>query len=151
MSITIPDPVTGEPVEVFIRLANGYMDAICRATDQAAWEAACIAYNLADADGNLRDGVHVDVLGPVVITPGTYDADGAEITPPTFDERYHVNLRVAEDRDWQAVCIAWMQHGDADPEINRDEVALVYSGVSLIDPDTIHTPVRVWLPAPSPD
>lgn len=145
MSMTIPHPETGVPVEVFIRLENGFMDAICRAADQATWEAACIAYNLADEDGTLREGVHVDVIGPVVIAPGTYDEAGAEITPPTYDERYHVNLRVAEERDWQPVCIAWMQHGSADPEVNRDEVALVFGGVSLIDPDTINTPARVWL------
>lgn len=36
------------------------------------------------------------VVGPVVIDPGTYDEEGAEITPPVIDNRFHVNLRCTE-------------------------------------------------------
>lgn len=35
--------------------------------------------------------VRVDEIGPVVKTPGTYDDDGTEITPPAIVGGHHVN------------------------------------------------------------
>ena len=35
----------------------------------------------------------LDRIGPVVTTPGVYDEDGAEITPPVINPAYHANLR----------------------------------------------------------
>lgn len=39
------------------------------------------------------DGWALDVIGPVVTTPGTYDVDGNEITAPVIDQACHANLR----------------------------------------------------------
>jgi len=33
------------------------------------------------------------LIGPVVTTPGTYDAEGNEISAPVIDLRFHANLR----------------------------------------------------------
>ena len=33
----------------------------------------------------------IDELGPVQTLPGTYDADGVELTPPAYDNNHHVN------------------------------------------------------------
>jgi len=39
----------------------------------------------------------------------------------------------------------WTRYGEPDAQTNTDEVGVVLSAVSLIDPDTIHTPTRIWL------
>lgn len=49
-----------------------------------------------DENGNVHFGnrVHaVDMVGAIVDTPGEYDEDGNEITPPTFVTGHHVNIR----------------------------------------------------------
>ena len=33
----------------------------------------------------------IDEVGPVQTLPGTYDEGGVELTPPTYDNRHHVN------------------------------------------------------------
>lgn len=35
----------------------------------------------------------IDEIGPVQTLPGTYDEEGVELTPPTYDTRYHVNFQ----------------------------------------------------------
>lgn len=37
-----------------------------------------------------------DPIGPIVSTPGIYDEDGNEVTPPVIDDRFHANLRCTE-------------------------------------------------------
>jgi len=41
------------------------------------------------------DGWALDVIGPVVTSPGEYDEDGTEIVAPVVDGRFHANLRLA--------------------------------------------------------
>lgn len=145
MSTTIPHPETGEPVEIFARISNGYVDALCRAAYKSAWDAAALANGLTDEDGNPVPGVSIDIIGPVMTVPGVYDEDGKEVSAPQFDDRYHVNLRVAEDRAWLPIMLAWMQNGNDDAVPNKDEETRTLARVSLIDPDSIKTPTRVWL------
>lgn len=145
MSMTIINPQTGLPTEVFVRAVDGgYIDAICRAETQAAWEAAAEANHLT-VDGVPIDGANINVIGPVVVTPAILDAQGNTLVPPVLDERYHVNLRLRDDLNWQAVALAWMAYGVPDPDQNAAEVAQELSQVSLIDPDTISSPSQVWL------
>lgn len=65
-----------------------------------------------------------DHIGAVITTPGTYDDEGNEVTPPVVDSRYHVNLLVR----------------DTDPERPN---AAAYSGaahvlgVAEVDGDTL--------------
>jgi hypothetical protein len=83
-----------------------------------------------------------------MLTPGEYDEEGNEITPPTFDTRHHVNMRLtgaaAEASKWQPWAVEWTTNGTPDPATNASEDARVLSDVALIDPDTIRSPVRVW-------
>jgi hypothetical protein len=41
--------------------------------------------------------------------------------------------------------MAWSLGGEDDTQINAQEVGKVMQGVSLIDPETIVTPTRIWL------
>lgn len=62
----------------------------------------------------------LSIIGPVVTTPGEYDDEGEEITPPVIDARFHANLRCSE-------AIAAL----VPPEV-------------IVNPDP-DNPVRVWL------
>lgn len=145
MATTIPHPETGEPVELFVRInADGYVDALCRAAYKSAWDQAALANGLTK-DGEPVAGVNIDVIGPVTVTPAVIDENtGAEITPADIDNRYHVNLRLAPEVNWFPIAYAWMTNGNDDAEPNKDEETRTLARVSLIDPDTISTPTRVW-------
>lgn len=144
MSTTITHPETGEPVEVFVRIADGYVDVMCRAAYRKAWTDAATANKLIDADGNPAPGVSIDEIGDVIVTPATYDEDGKELTPAVIDNRFHVNFRIAEHLAWQPIALAWMSQGNDDAVANKDEETRTLAKVSLIDPDTVKTPARVW-------
>lgn len=144
MSTTIIHPETNEPVEVFVRIADGYVDVMCRAAYKSAWTAAATANKLLDAEGNPVPGVSIDEIGDMIVTPATYDEEGNEITPAEFDNRFHVNFRIAEHLNWQPIALAWMEHGNDDAAPNKDEETRTLAKVSLIDPDTVKTPARVW-------
>ena len=162
-----------DPIYVLVRFSNGMLDAIVRATDKATFEAAALWAGLryevqetitdpetgettTQGTGEIKTarGVNLDHLGPVIITPGTYDEEGNELTAPVVDNRHHVNIRIAEPalslRDkygvlvWEKWAMAWSIGGNPDPQINAHEEAVVLEGVSLIDPDSISTPTRVW-------
>jgi hypothetical protein len=144
MSITIPHPETGEPVEVFVRIADSYVDVMCRAAYKSAWTAAATANGLIDADGNPVPGVNIDEIGDMIVTPATYDEFGNELTPAEIDHRFHVNFRIAEHLAWQPIALAWMLNGNDDAVPNKEEETRTLAKVSLIDPDTVKTPARVW-------
>lgn len=151
MSITVPHPETGEPVEVFVRESNGYIDAICRADTKEAFEAAALEQNLLAEDGGVLrpvEGANIDRIGPVVLTPAVLDEAGEVVTPAVIDERYHVNLRLRPDLTWRELAIEWALNGEPDDQINKAEEARVLASVALIDPDTISTPERVWAVTP---
>lgn len=162
------------PLIAFVAVSGGYVDAVVRATDLAAFEAAAkvaellyeITETVTDPDTGettqqgtgewaVAKGVNIDHIGPVEITPGTYDADGNEITAPVMDTRHHVNVRLgppATDRvdaqgnlKWHKWALAWTQTGTDDTQVNASEQAKVLMDVALIDPETINTPSRAWL------
>lgn len=47
----------------------------------------------------------VDEVGSVQTLPGAYGEDGFELTPPTFDTRYHVNFRGEPPLEWDQYLI----------------------------------------------
>lgn len=159
MSTVIQD-AQGNEVEVYVRIAGGFVDAIIRAPNRDTFDAAARARGLYYQDDagewNLSSGVHLDHLGPVMLTPGTYDADGNELTAPVFDKRHHVNMRIAppalyrlEDdgsglQRWEVTALLWTQNGTPVEQVNADEVALALYDVELIDPTTIRSPSRIW-------
>lgn len=100
-----------------------FIDLFLRAETEAALIAALPFARGPDEDGQpiwlgSGDGYALDLIGPMVTTEGTYDGDGAELTPPVIDQRFHANLR----------CSA-------------EVAALVPIGLS-VEPDS---PRRVWL------
>ena len=159
MSMTVQDQ-DGNDVEIYARQSGGYIDTIVRADTREAFETAALARNILvqNDEGNISPskGVYIDHIGPVMLTAGTYDAEGNELTAPTFDTRHHVNMRIGEpslsvmDADipelpsWVVTGITWTLNGTPDPEVNAEESANVLMSVALIDPDTIRSPSRVW-------
>lgn len=153
-----------EEVIVFLSDSGGMIDAIVRANTQQDFETAALSFGIyrevVDAEANTthlvtNPGVNVSEMGPVVITEGQYDEEGNEITAPVMDNRYHVNLRIAGEalkvidanglERWKNMGIAWTQMGTPDNTPNKNEQAVILQNVSLIDPETISTPKRVWL------
>lgn len=59
-------------------------------------EAAFVASWPTLAANALPRNWDADHVGSVTTTPGTYDEDGNEVTPPVVDGRYHVNLLVRD-------------------------------------------------------
>ncbi|WEX10275.1 hypothetical protein [Chelativorans sp. AA-79] len=78
------------------------IDLHLRAGNAGALASACPFLRGEDENGERiwltsGEGFSLDIIGPVVITPGEYDEDGTEITPPVLDERFHVNLRCTDE------------------------------------------------------
>ena len=42
----------------------------------------------------------IDEIGAIATTPGTYDEEGVELTPPVWDNRHHVNYQGAPIASW---------------------------------------------------
>lgn len=164
MIIVAPD---GTEVECFVAEHNGMIDALLRADTEEVWTAAAISAEILEyatarkADGSTETflrpvkGNNIGVLGPVIITPGEYDEEGNELVAPVMDNRYHVNLRVAEPAlskvndggypKWKETVLAWMNFGVDDTTSNKNEVGKKLSAVTLIDPTSIQTPAQKWL------
>jgi len=47
-----------------------------------------------DVLANTGRGFALDYVGKIVITPGTYDEEGVELTAPEFTDEVHANLRI---------------------------------------------------------
>lgn len=93
------------------------IDLCLRAGNAGAFASACPFLR---GDGQWLtsgDGFSLDVIGSVITTPGSYDDEGAELTPPVLDNRFHANLRCTE------------------------EIAAMVSETFVINPTT---PMRVW-------
>lgn len=162
------------PLIAYVAVSGGFVDAQVRATDLAAFEAAAkLAGLLYEVTETVTDpetgeateqgtgvwvparGVHIDHLGPVVISPGTYAEDGTEIVPPGIDTRHHANIRLSPPATtntdengrllWHKWALEWTQNGTPDPQVNATEKARVLMDVALIDPETISSPARMWL------
>jgi hypothetical protein len=90
-----------------------------------------------------------------MLTPAVLDGDGNETTPAVFDTRHHVNFRLAPpaserldehgDPRWWQWALAWTMQGDNDTNPNAAEQAKILHDITLIDPDTISSPSRVFL------
>jgi hypothetical protein len=84
----------------------------------------------------------------IKLTPGTYDAEGNELTAPTFDARYHANIllgpRIVARGTWKEPLLNYYRFGALVGQKNAEEVAYAVGGVELIDPDTIRSPSNIW-------
>lgn len=151
------------PTMVFVRKNGNIIDATVRANTKISFEQAALYAELmteeTDEDGNTTlvpsSGVNLDYIGPVILQQGTYDEEGNVLTEPVIDDRFHVNIRLnkpatefVDDNGtlkWHKWATEWTQNGQPDTKVNSNEDARVLYDVALIDPDTISTPVRVWL------
>ena len=164
------------PLMVLVDYADGILDAIVRADTEAGFMAAAIYAQMffevttpvTDEDtGEVTQvgtgeyeqakGVSIDRIGRVQLTAGTYDADGEELTAPTYDERFHANIRLmgsALDQyndyggdkvlRWHKWAMAWTLGGADLTDLNAAETGKTLQGVSLIDRASIRSPSRVW-------
>jgi len=147
-----------DPTLIYAKASGPFIDCSIRCETRDDFLAAAVYAELMyqDADGAYQqaNGVQIDEVGPMVITPGTYDEEGNEVTPPVIDPRHHVNFRLSgsaltnEDEfgvlKWQKWAMAWTFGGSPDLDKNANEDALKLYGVSLIDPDTISSATRTW-------
>ena len=160
-------------VRVYATLEGGRLSCMARATDKATFDDQALAEGLkvyknpaipavidpetgeiitpeVPASGPLipAPGTTITELGPLVLTPGTYDEEGNELTPPVMDNRHHANFWLAPwlvDRGgWKTWGVKWTQNGQpVDP--NNTEEAIAYNGIELIDPITVSSPSNVLL------
>lgn len=77
------------------------IDLYLRAGNAGALASACPFLRGENEDGDRYwitsgDGWAFDPIGPIVTSPGTYDEEGEELTPPVIDNRFHANLRCTE-------------------------------------------------------
>lgn len=140
------------------------LDLMVWCADRKHFIDGMVAYGFAtlDKDGNLVPiaDVLIDEIGPVTKTPGVYDEDGKEITPPVIVDGHHVNIRVT-GKFAEQVTAGRPQEGTVFertavlsmiPElkwepINEKGVPGGYvgvHGVRLYDPAAVNLPIRVW-------
>ena len=146
-----------EETPVFATMSGGVLDCIVRCPNAATFDAIAESVGMlsrqTDEEGieQLVPGKDVNIsrMGPVVLTPGVYDEDGNEVTPPVMDMRYHVNYRLGPaalaSGAWESWIVQWMQFGTIPDVFNKAENAISLFAVELIDPLTINSPKRVWL------
>lgn len=139
-------------VRCYVAIENGILRAMIRAENKMTFDGAALSVGLR----YINDGgevatprsVTITELGPYVITPATYDAEGNELTPAVMDNRYHVNFWIdldgTQDQSWQQWGPIWTLNGQV-ASANASEVAYAYNGIELIDPMTVSSPSNVLL------
>ena len=110
-------------------------DYLIRAETKAAWDAYAEAQGWID-----NDNVHIDELGPVVITPGD---------PPVMDMWHHVNLRILEESN-ENQSIVFIQFFDIGRQIRTPkniraiEDITPLGAIQILYPEDILTQIRIW-------
>jgi hypothetical protein len=95
----------------------------------------------------IRD-VTITKIGSHVLTAGSYDAEGNEITAPVLDTRFHANVwigpRIVARGEWMQWSTLWTHYGSA-IVANAQEDGTAMRGIELIDPATVAHPTNVLL------
>ena len=158
---------------VYAQLMGGILHVMVRADseeifDQAGLEVGLLQHKepgsdaVVDEEGNViqeavppsgpmiaTKGNTVYKMGPHVITPGVYDEEGNEVTPPVMDNRFHVNFwlgsETVERGNWTTWILQWMQQGENTASPNKNETSTYLNGIELIDPLSIETRSNVLL------
>ena len=160
-----PSHLEIDGTRVYATMEGGRLWCMIRATDQATFDQKALEVGLKvytnpakpaiidpetgevlfpaePASGPLipAPGVTITEMGPHVLTPGTYDENGNELTPPVLDTRYHVNFglgpRLVEIGAWKQWALAWTLNGQSGTPNNAEE-SVVHEGIELIDPTTV--------------
>lgn len=161
-----------DDTRVYITIEGGRLWAMVRAMDKATFDAKALEVGLKvhtnpaqpevlDEEGNVLSpaveasgplipapGVTITEMGSHVLTLGTYDEDGNEVTPPVLDNRYHVNFWLAhslvERGLWKQWALAWTANGQPGAP-NHTEESVAFQGIELIDPQTVTSPANRML------
>ena len=75
--------------------------------DRETFVASCEVLGWA-SEGVVTTYTHdraIDEVGPVQLLPGTYDEDGVELTPPTFDTGHHINFLGEAPEEWDVYLV----------------------------------------------
>jgi len=124
------------------------IDYLIRAETKEVWRSYAEEQGwLTNIDGEPvpAEHVRVDTLGPVVVTPGTYDEEGNELTPPVMDDWYHVNLRIIEhQRDEVVQSFASGKAVVTEQDVRAIEGTIEEGAIQLLFAEDIETPIRVW-------
>jgi len=125
------------------------IDYLIRAETKEVWRAYAEEQGwLTNIDGEPVPAEHVriDTLGPVVITPGTYDEEGNELTPPVMDDWYHVNLRILEPKPEETELLGRIAGTTttANKDVRAIEGTTEEGAIQVLYPEDITTPIRVW-------
>lgn len=168
-----PQHLTVDGTRVYAALQGGRLHAMVRATDKDTFDQKALEVGLkvhsspakpaiidpetqevitlaVEASGPLipAPGVTIAEIGQLVLTPGTYDEDGNEVTAPVLDKRYHANFWLGPhlvDRGlWKQWAVAWTENGYPVNSNNQEE-AVEFQGIELIDPTTVSSPSNVLL------
>ena len=78
-----------------------------RFPDEATFMTSCEALGWT-SEGVVTTHTHdraIDEIDSILTLPGTYDEDGVELTPPTYDTRYHVNFQGEPPKEWGAYLV----------------------------------------------
>ena len=104
-------------------------DLMYKATNKAAWDAFA---------ATIPDGLLIDEIGPIMVTPPVLNEAGEIVTPAVMDNAHHVNVRVLTPI---------ISHTDESGTITFDvcaQMSLGGEGVDWIDPATVNSPSRIW-------
>jgi len=158
---------------VFVALDRGNLWCMVRATDLATFDALALQVGLlvyttpaqdavldpetqevitpaVAASGPLKPAPNITItrIGALTTTPGVYDAEGVEVTPPVVDARYHANFWLASSLvaagGWEQWALAWSASGQPTTP-NKAEEGIAYQGIELIDPMTVASASNVLL------
>ena len=78
-----------------------------RFPDKDTFVAACEVLQWA-SEGVVTTYTHdraIDEVGSIQLLPGTYDEDGVELTPPTFDTGHHINFQGEPPVAWDTYLV----------------------------------------------
>lgn len=151
-------------IPAYVSIRGGVLHAMIRATDKATFRQQALTVGLmvqlgtvGEADYAVRYHRNVTVaeeqpdradprsapMPRIMLTAGTYDDEGNELTAPVFDTRYHANFWLNPEATaagaWKQWAIAWSQQGTPGTP-NAEESSLALNGIELIDPDSIRSP-----------
>ena len=166
--------LNGQEFEAPIRFAGGLWDITVRGdTEQALLNELSAMLLLREPEEGeaawppaLLYGCPCSIV-PIEKTPAVMSEDGLTVvTPAVYDPRIHLNIRITKDalrrvvaeEDEESPLFAFnglnsatvwayiWSLGDSmsDQDRNNHEDGKIRGPITLIDPDTISTPVRVW-------
>lgn len=135
------------------------LDFMLRSKNKDVWINIAKTYGILiqGSNGELipADGVTIVEIGSIVLTPATVEPiTGLELTPAIIDDRFHVNLRLAEpalmkDSDepgkkkYEKILEEWMNNGVNARKNNKKEKSKRYKDIELLS--EIQTPLHVFL------